>query len=227
MFVGHYGVGFAAKAAARKPSLGSCFLAAQFPDLLWPTLVLLGVERVAIKPGVTAVTPLDFVYYPFSHGLATTVLWGALGGLAFYLLRRDVRGALVLAGAVVSHWVLDAVVHRPDLPLTPGGGTVVGAGLWFSVWATLVVELLVFATGVWLYLRATRPVDRAGVAGLWCLVAVLALFYAGNIFGPAPPSVRAVAWAGEGQWLFVLWGYWVDRRRVPAASGLGPAADPH
>ncbi len=226
MFVGHYGVGFAAKAAARKPSLGSCFLAAQLPDLLWPTLVLLGVERVAIKPGITAVAPLEFVHDPFSHSLASTVLWGALVGVIYFVLRRDRRGALLLGGAVVSHWVLDAIVHPPDLPLTPGGETVVGAGLWFSVWATLVFELGILALGVWLYLRATRPVGRAGVAGLWVLVGLLGLLYAGNILSPPPPSVRAVAWTGECQWLFVLWGYWLDRRRVPARAGLVRATAP-
>ena len=120
MFIGHFGVGLAAKPLAPKTSLGTLFLAAQFIDLLWPTLLILGIEQVRIDPGNTAVTPLDFERYPVSHSLLAVIGWAVLIAVAYQLLRRYPRGAIVLGILVVSHWLLDLVVHRPDLPLYPG-----------------------------------------------------------------------------------------------------------
>lgn len=222
MFLGHFGAGFAGKAAAPRVSLGTLFLAAQFLDLLWPTLLLAGLERVEIAPGATRVTPLDFVHYPISHSLLAAALWGLAIGGVFWLVRRSARGAPVVGALVVSHWLLDLVVHRPDLPLVPGGARL-GLGLWHSLPATLVVELAVFAVGLALYLRRTRARDRAGSLGLWALVAFLLLIYAANLLGPPPPSVAAIAWAGQAQWLLVAWAYWLDRRRESIAP---PAAAP-
>jgi len=219
MFIGHFGVGFAAKALAPKTSLGTLFLAAQFIDLLWPTFLLLGIESVRIDPHATAVTPLDFVHYPFSHSLLTVVGWGLLVGGGYYAIRRYPRGALVLAALVVSHWLLDAIVHRPDLPLYPGSATLVGLGLWSSLIGTLVLELAIFAIGVGLYLKSTRGTRRSDFV-LGSLVAVLLLIYVGNLFGSPPPDAMAIAWVGQAQWLLVLWGYWTDRRRLPATGEL-------
>src|SRR6186997_1593750 len=123
MFIGHFGVAFAAKRPAPRVSLGTLFLAAQFIDLLWPILLLLGVERVRIAPGITTVTPLDFEYYPISHSLAAVLGWAVLVGGASFLVRRETRGALIVAALVVSHWFLDLLMHRPDLPLVPGGSS--------------------------------------------------------------------------------------------------------
>ncbi len=162
MFLGHFGIGFGAKAAAPRASLGSMFLASQFIDLLWLTLLLLGVERVNIVPGITKVTPLEFAYYPISHSLLAVLGWALLVVVVYQFLRRYPRGTLVLGLAVVSHWMLDAIVHRPDLPLYPGSQYLVGFGLWSSLWGTLVVELLIFGIGVGLYLRTTKPSDRTG-----------------------------------------------------------------
>jgi hypothetical protein len=215
VFIGHFGVGLAAKALATRVSLGSLFLAAQLIDLLWPTLLLLGLERVRIAPGITAVTPLDFEHYPFTHSLAAVLLWGFLFGLAYLGLKRYPRGAIVLGALVVSHWLLDLVVHRPDLPLYPGSAKV-GLGLWDSVAGTLIVELAVFGLGAALYLKTTRSKDRIGAWALWSLLGFLLLVHLGNLLGPPPPSVTAVAWVGQAQWLLVLWGYWIDRHREPS-----------
>ena len=173
MFIGHFGVGFAAKPLAPRLSLGTLFLAAQFVDLLWPTLLLLGIERVEIVPGITRVTPLDFVHYPYSHSLVWVLGWGALFAAVCLLLRRSPRAAIVLGLAVISHWLLDLVVHRPDLPLYPGDPHPLGLGLWSSVAATLAVELPIFAGGVWLYLSSTEARDAIGRWALWGLVAYL------------------------------------------------------
>ena len=216
MFAGHFGVGFAAKRFAPSGGLGVLCLAAQFIDLLWPTFLLLGWERVAIAPGVTAVTPLDFQHYPYSHSLLAAVGWGALLGCAYFALTRERRGALVVAALVVSHWLLDALVHRPDLPLTPFGEGRVGLGLWNSLPATLLVEMPIFIGGCWLYARATRARDAVGRWAFVGLVAFLLLIQAANLAGDPPPSVDAIAWAGQAQWLIVLWAFWVDRHREAA-----------
>jgi|SRR6185295_2905594 len=216
MFVGHFGLGFGAKKAAPAVSLGTLFLACQFADLLWPTLLLLGVERVEIEPGATAMTPLNFVSYPYSHSLVALCLWGVAVGGAYAIIRRArVLAALTLFLLVVSHWVLDVVTHRPDLPLTLNGPRRLGLGLWFSVPGTLAVELVVFGAGLALYLRATAARDRIGSIGLWSLVAFLLIVYVASSFGPPPPSATAVAWSAQAMWLLVVWGYWVDNHRMP------------
>jgi membrane-bound metal-dependent hydrolase YbcI (DUF457 family) len=213
MFLGHFGAGFGAKAFAPQASLGWLFVAAQFIDLLWPTLLLLGVEHVRIAPGATAVTPLAFDHYPVSHSLAAVLGWALALGAVYLVIRRHLRNALILAALVVSHWLLDAIVHAPDLPLYPGSSTLVGFNAWSSLPLTLAIELPLFALGVWLYARTTKPVDRAGRWGFAGLVAFLLAIQAGNLLGPPPPSVEAIAWIGQAQWLLVLWGFWVDNHR--------------
>lgn len=212
MFLGHFAVGLGLKKHAPRVSLGTLFLAAQFVDLLWPTLLLLGLERVAFVPGITAVTPLDFEHYPISHSLLATVVWVALYAGVYWLSQRSVRGAVVCGLAVLSHWILDLVTHRPDLPLYPGGERV-GLGLWDSLAGTMAVELGLFVLGLWLYVRCTRALDRVGSYALWALVGFLLLIYAANLFGPPPAEAGAIAWVGQAQWLLVAWGYWIDRHR--------------
>lgn len=213
MFIGHFAIGFAAKAAAPRVSLGTLFLAAQFTDLLWPTFLLMGLERVRIEPGATAVTPLVFEHYPYSHSLLAVLGWAVLLAGLHFLLVRERRSALVLAGLVVSHWLLDLLVHRPDLPIWPWGHAMVGLRLWSSLTLTLVLEVPLFMLGVWLYARGTRALDPAGRWGLVGLVLFLFVVYAGHVLGSPPPSVQAIAWLGQLQWLLVLWGYWLDRHR--------------
>ncbi|OOZ40658.1 hypothetical protein BOW53_06940 [Solemya pervernicosa gill symbiont] len=213
MFIGHFAAGFAAKSVAPKLSLGLLFIAAQFVDLLWPTLLLFGVEQVQIVPGATVVTPLIFEDYPVSHSLLAVVLWGVLLGGGYYLLRRDRIGAALLMLLVVSHWTLDTLVHQPDLPLLPGSDFMVGLNAWSSLPLTLLIELSLFTLGVWLYLRVTEAIDRVGVWALWGLILFLLTIYAGNLFGEPPPNVEMIAWVGHAQWLLVLWGFWIDRHR--------------
>jgi membrane-bound metal-dependent hydrolase YbcI (DUF457 family) len=219
MFIGHFGAGFGAKALARQVSLGWLFAAAQFVDLLWPTLLLAGVERVRIVPGATTVTPLDFEHYPVSHSLLAVAGWAVLVGGVYLVLRKDRRGAIVLAALVVSHWLLDAVVHRPDLPLYPGSATLVGLDAWSSVPLTVAIEVPIFLAGAWLYARSTAPADGIGRWAFAGLVAFLLAIQAANLLGPPPPSVAAIAWVGQAQWLIVLWGGWIDNHRRPATPG--------
>src|SRR5688572_9195821 len=132
MFIGHFAAGMAGKKIQPTLSLGILFLAAQFLDLLWPTLLLLGLEHVEIKPGVSVVTPLDFTDYPISHSLLLVTIWSTLFGLAFFLFSKNVRASILLGCLVLSHWILDVIVHLPDLPLYPGNSPKLGFGLWNS-----------------------------------------------------------------------------------------------
>jgi len=217
VFVGHYALAFGAKRYAPSVSLGTLFLACQFADLLWPTLLVLGLERVEIDPGNTAVTPLNFVSYPYSHSLVMLAMWSALFALAYRVVKGWQANAMaVVATLVFSHFVLDFVTHRPDLPLTLTGSQRVGLGLWNWPMATLAIEATLFLVGTAVYATVTRARDRIGSLGLWTLIAFLTAIYVAAIFGPPPPSSSAVAMAGHLSWLFVAWAYWVDRHRWPA-----------
>jgi len=217
MFIGHIAIALAAKRSAPRTSLGTLAIAAEFTDLLWPIFLLLGWEQVRIAPGITAVTPLDFVSYPISHSLLADLGWASLLAGVYMIRRRYLKGAVVLWACVMSHWVLDAISHQPDLPLYPGGSILVGLGLWDSLLATLLVEGAMFVGGVAIYLRSTRAKDKTGVFAFRTLVLAFIFFYLANVLGPPPPSVKALEIGALCTWLFVPWFYWIDRHR-PAVS---------
>jgi hypothetical protein len=217
MFVGHTALALAGKARAPHTSLGLLLAAAVGLDLLWPVFLLLGIERVRIEPGVTAFSPLAFDSYPWSHSLVMALVWGGL--LALAVARRAGPGVPFLVGAlVVSHWVLDFASHRPDMPLWPGPSPLLGLGLWDSIPATLLVEGALFLTGILVYVRSTRPLDRTGFWALWTLLLVQAAMWASGPWAPPPPSPSVLAWFSLGLWLFVLWAWWADRHRVARAG---------
>jgi hypothetical protein len=226
MFIGHFALGFASKRAAPALSLGTAFLSCQLLDLLWPDFLLLGVEKVNIDPGNTAFTPLDFETYPYTHSLVAAAGWAVVLGLGLALF-RGARQAATAAALVVSHWLLDYITHRPDLPITIGGPERYGLGLWNSVPATLLVEGALFAAGLTIYIRSTEATGRPGGIGLWLLVAFLVVVYVVAFAGPPPPDPAAVAWTGQSMWLIVAWGYWVDRhRRMRGGRGSSARPDP-
>lgn len=215
MFIGHFGLAFAAKRAAPRTSLGTTFVAAQLADLFWPVLLLTGAERVQITNGApNPLLTLTFVHYPWSHSLVTQLAAGVAFGLLYFAVTRYARGALIVSLLVPSHWLLDLVVHVPDLPLYPGGAARFGFGLWRNPVAAVIVEMLLFFAGAWVYARATRPADRVGRFAFAGLVLVLLALYAVS-FGPPPPSVTALAWTALVGWPLMLWPWWVDRHRRP------------
>jgi hypothetical protein len=213
MFIGHFAVGFAAKRLAPRTNVALLIGAALFLDILWPIFVLVGWERVRIDPGNTRFTPFDFVYYPWSHSLVMSMLWATLFALAYYAATRYRPGALMIWIGVVSHWILDWISHAPDMPIYPGGPRF-GLALWNSIPGTLIVELVMFALGLALYMRVTRASDRIGRYALLAYVAFLLFAYVSDRFSDPPSSVAAVVWlALIASAVLILWTWWFDRHR--------------
>jgi membrane-bound metal-dependent hydrolase YbcI (DUF457 family) len=213
LFIGHYAVAFASKRFAPRTSLGALIAAASLLDLLWPVFILLGWEQVRIEPGNTAFTPLNFVSYPISHSLVAAIGWATLFALLYYGFTHYAAGAILIWVGVVSHWVLDFVSHRPDMPLYPDGPRF-GLGLWNSTLATVIVEGLMYAIGVGIYLRVTRAKDGVGKWGLLSFVVAVSAIYVANIFSPPPPDIRILGMGALALSLFlILWAWWADRHR--------------
>jgi membrane-bound metal-dependent hydrolase YbcI (DUF457 family) len=218
MHVGHFAVGLLAKRVEPKLSLGTLVLAAMLSDFLWAIFLFAGIEHVRFKPGRGAANYADAYDIALSHSLLMDVVWGALLAAAYFLRRRYPRGALVLFIAVLSHWVLDVLAHRPDMSLAPGTDRFFGLGLWTSLPATIIVEGGFWLLAIILYARATRPKNRWGVYAFWSVVALLTLVWYNNITGPPPPSARV---AGISSLIYfslvVAWAYWMNRLRPAQA----------
>jgi len=212
MFIGHYAVGLIAKKLAPRTSLGALIAAPILLDLLWPIFLLLGWEHVSIVQNTNPFLRLQFDSYPISHGLVAVVGWATLFASLYFGFTRYASGAIVIWIGVVSHWLMDYVVHRPDLPLY-SGSRLFGLGLWNHVWATISIEVLLFVIGVWIYLRQTKAKDKIGDYALWAFIVLLLLAYAGVTFGPSPRSVKALAIGTLVTWLFIPWAWWFDAHR--------------
>lgn len=214
MFIGHFALAFAAKRAAPTISLAALFAAAQLADVLWPFLLAVGLEEVRIYPDENnPLLRLAFIRYPYSHSLLFLIIWGALFGWIWRERTHLAKALPVLALLVVSHWVLDFVTHRPDMPLYPGSDKF-GLGLWNSPSLTLAIEIPLYVAGVAIYATSTRARDRVGVWAFWSLAAFLLVAYLANLMGPPPPSVTALyASAIVASLLLLAWSWWVDAHR--------------
>lgn len=215
MLVGHVAAALVGKRIAPKVSLGTLMLAAVAADLLWCVFLIGGIERVQISPGTRVQDSLVATYIAYSHSLLMDAVWAVCFGAAYFLRRRNLHGTWVVAAVVLSHWLLDFVSHRPDMPLAPGVRGHFGLGLWDSVVATLLVEGGFWLLAIILYIRATHPGKRAGLYGFWIGIALITAAWLNNIAGP-PPS------PGEGNVaipsliffaLVVAWAYWMNRAR--------------
>jgi hypothetical protein len=208
MFIGHIAVALAGKRMAPSVSLATWLASVQLVDLLWPLFLLTGLEHVRVAPGITRFTPLDFYDYPITHSLIGAVCWAVLFGGGWMIVRRNTRVAALLAAGVVSHWVLDAISHRPDMPVLPHG-PYVGLGLWNSVAATLLVELTMFAGAIAVYVRHGGAGRRR--TSFWLLMVFLLVIYFAASFGPPPPDTRTLALSALAAWLLVPWAWFADR----------------
>ncbi len=195
-------------------SLGTTVLAAMLPDLLWGIFLIAGIEHVHFKPGIGAANYLEASNIALSHSLLMDAIWAVALASIYYLRRRYPRGAWVLFFAVLSHWLLDFLSHRPDMPLAPGVHRYFGLGLWASIPATVLIEGGFWLAAVMLYARATRPKNRVGVYVFWSVVVLLTLAWSNNIAGPPPPNPST---AGVTSLIFfstaVAWAYWMNRLR--------------
>jgi hypothetical protein len=215
MFVGHYALGLAAKQFAPRTSLGALIAAPILLDLLWPIFLLIGWEYVSIEPNPNPFLRLQFDSYPISHGLVAVIGWATLFASIYFGVARYLIGAITIWVSVMSHWLLDYIVHRPDLPLYVGGSRFLGRGLWNHPKITIAVELTMFALGILIYLRATRAKNAIGTFAFWFFVLALAGLYAAVVFAPPPSSVKKLALGTMLSWLFVAWAWWIDRNRQP------------
>ena len=218
MFVGHLAVALAAKKVAPRVPLAALVASAFGLDLLWPAFLLVGLEVVRIDPGNTRFTPLNFQSYPWSHSLLMSVVWGALAGHLTRVVLKSTRAGLIVGTIVVSHWVLDVVTHRPDLPLWPGG-PLAGLGLWNSIVDTLVVEGGLLVAGIAVYRTATTARDATGEWAFWALIACTSAIWLSSPFSPPPPNVTAIAIVGLlAGGVFPVWAAWIERHRLMRAT---------
>jgi hypothetical protein len=216
MFVGHYGPSFAIKSIERSIPLWVLFIAVQLLDVGWSVLVFLGVEKVRIVPGITASNPLDLYYMPFTHSLLAALAWSVAAMLLsrFLLGVREVSTGFWIGAAVLSHWVLDFVVHRPDLPLYDDTAKV-GLGIWNYPVIALSLEAVLLFGGMIMYLRKTKPLSTVGSFGPIIFGVVMLAIQAYIFFGPPPVSPDAAAATALVSYVvFAAIAHWLDRKRA-------------
>ncbi len=216
MFVGHYAASLALKKYEKTASLGILFLAVQFVDIVFFPLVLLGVERLNVVENFTDATHFELIYMPYTHSLVASLAWAALAYALFrWVVVKSRRVAIVVAIAVASHWVLDLLVHTPDLPLWSDASPKLGLGLWNYAAATYVLEAALLLAGLWWYLRATRPTGAIGKWGMTAFVVVLLMINVVNLFGPlqGDSKVMLAATALLSYFLFAAVAFWLDTKR--------------
>lgn len=188
MFIGHYGAALAAKPLAKPVPLWVLFVAVQWLDVVWSGFVLAGIEKVRIVPGFTPASPLDLYFMPYTHSLAGAAAFSLVFG-AFalrFVKEKRLAAVAVVAGAAFSHWLLDLVVHMPDLPLLADSGTKLGFGLWRWLWLSLPLELAILLAGAVVHARAVPSRTRLGDMALWAFVAAMAGLEVYGVFAPPP-----------------------------------------
>lgn len=217
MFIGHYGPAYAIKRWQPEISLFILFIAVQLVDVAWSVLVLLGIEKVRIVPGITATNPLDLYYMPYTHSLVAAVIWSIAGGTVYALLKKTthrVRVMFAVGAAILSHWLLDFLVHRPDLPLYDNTAKV-GLGLWNIPAIAFALETLLLLAGLGWYLAGTRSERKAGILGPWLLAAAM-LGLQGMVFFGKPPETpeQAAITALVAYFLIAGIAAWLDHYRI-------------
>jgi len=216
MFVGHYGASLAAKSINKSIPLSVLFVSVQLVDVLWAIFVMLGIEKVRIVPGITATNPLDLYYMPYTHSLVAALLWSVAAAIVYRIVSQRNNSALglVVGAAVFSHWVLDLLVHRPDLPLYDDS-LKVGLGLWNYPAVAFALEAMSLFLGMYLYLKSTKTAGAAGRYGMVIFAVVMLAIQCFVFFGPPPASDKAAAATALVSYaLFAGVAHWLDRKRT-------------
>ena len=220
MFIGHFGVGLALRRADKTLSLGLLFIAVQLSDVIYGVTLLTGVEKISIVAGTNPLTSAEYIFFPYSHSLVATLLLAGLVALIFLVapfkssLPKG-KTALVMAAAVLSHFILDAIVHNPEIDLLGNGVYKIGLGLWNYPFASYVVEALLLITGLWIYLRTTKSTTFGGKYGLPILSAILLIMNAVNTFGLYPTNTENFAMTMLAVYLgTIVVAFWLDRKRT-------------
>ena len=204
MFVGHYSVAFAAKSEKNKIPLWVLFVAVQFLDYIWATLVLLGIEKLRVIKGFTAGSMLDSYFHPYSHSLIAAIAWSCIAGLAYKIfcsrhgsLYRE-YAPFIVGAAVFSHWILDLIAHPRDLAIYDNTWKV-GFGLWNYRDPEFALEIGLLGVGIMLYLtRNAMPAIRKGAVIVFGVA--LVIIQIGDTYVPRNPLTdKATA---MGVWLF-------------------------
>src|SRR5438105_10411309 len=204
MFVGHYSIAFAARTDQNKIPLWVLFIAVQFLDYIWATLVLLGIEKLRVIKGFTAGSMIDSYFHPYSHSLITAMLWSGVAAIAYKPLCSWLRfaysksAALTIGLAVFSHWILDLIAHPRDLAIYDNTWKV-GFGLWNYRDPEFALEIALLACGIILYLaRNTTPAIRKGAVIAFGLALVIVQI--GDTYVPRTPLTDKATVMGV--WIF-------------------------
>ena len=213
MFLGHFGVAMMARSKSQDTRLGTLFAASQFLDLIWPFFIIFGLETVSSRGAREGFHTLSFISYPYSHSLLFASFWAIVFAIWAKLAKKKNFVVLLLAVLVLSHWVLDWIVHEPDLPLAFHDEIKHGLNLWANHSLTLIIELFIFSSGVVSYLRAIQLETLKKKVIFFSLIAFLLIIFVMSAFGPPPAlETSAVAIGGPAlaMWLFVWWGNAVE-----------------
>jgi hypothetical protein len=182
-------------------------------------LLLIGVEHLRIAPGITVMVPLDLYDYPISYSLATSLAWSVIFAAVYYFIKHSIKDSLVIGSVVFSHWALDFITHKTDLPLFPGSDIKVGLGIWNNVAASVLIEGLLFVAGLFIYFHITKAKDKTGNIAFWSLMAFLLLSWIASMFSPPPPDAMTLAIGNQFQWIVIVVAYWIDRHREMRIAG--------
>lgn len=219
MFIGHYGIALVLKKAYNGLSIGWLFIAVQLVDIVWTILVLLGVEKVAIVPGITKVNPLDFYYYPYTHSLIAFFFWSFLVFIICYFIKNKsglsrFKFGLILAFVVFSHFLLDVITHRPDIPLAGEESVKIGFGLWNHVAFSYILEAVIFIVGFWLYFKSGLLKTTKRKAAFLIFAVSLLVLNLINLLGSPPSDTNIVALSGLSLYIVIaLFGFWIDKQK--------------
>jgi hypothetical protein len=217
MFIGHYAPAFVAATSPKSPRLGALFVAAQLVDIAFFSFLILGVEKMRMLPGATVMNGMDLYDMPWTHSLAGAIGWGILFTIAVKLLRGSWTAGAIGGGVVVSHWLIDLLVHRPDLTLA-GSPPKFGLGLWNHPWIEMPLEIAFAFGGLWFFVSRTRAIGTMGKWSPWALAVGMAVLQAVNWTTPQPteagPAPASTGWLGLFAYaLLAVLAWWVARTR--------------